>query len=60
MENTSELNVKYNFFLHSILLIINQLLYKNIHKGSQPVGKRRYRSSMYNITTATHKMTKLQ
>lgn len=60
MENTSELNVKYNFFLHSILLIINQLLCKNIHKGSQPVGKRRYRSSMYNITTATHKMTKLQ
>ena len=44
MENASELNVKYKIF---------PTQYSSNYK-------RRYRSSMYNTTTATHKMTKLQ
>lgn len=60
MENASELNVKYKIFPTQYSSNYQPITVKNIHKGSQPVGKRRYRSSMYNITTATHKMTKLQ
>ena len=61
MENTSELTVKYKIFPTQYSSNYQPItVKKNIHKGSQPVGKRRYRSSMYNTTTATHKMTKLQ